>query len=73
MQITLRAARVNSGYTVRQVAHIMGKHPSTIRRYEADCSNVSRKLMWEFMRLYRMAPDDVFFGSEAEFQARHSK
>lgn len=66
--ITLRAARINKGLSLREVAKVVKKHPDTIRKYEIDSTNIPRELMNQLLDLYGVpTPDIIFFGKESDF------
>ena len=67
MIITLRAARVNRGLTLKEVANSINKSIDTINKYEIDSTNIPRKLMIDLLNLYRVSPDNIFFGKESDF------
>ncbi|MBF0709761.1 MULTISPECIES: helix-turn-helix domain-containing protein [unclassified Gemella] len=61
-QITLEAARVNAGYTMREVATITGVHHQTVSKYEKDSSKIPFDLMNSLCELYKISKDEIFFG-----------
>lgn len=65
-RITWRAARVNQGYTLRQVAALSGKCVDTIIRYEKDSTDIPHDLMMLWLRLYEVPPTMVFCGRESD-------
>lgn len=65
--ITLRAARINTGLTLKQVADITGKCPETLGKYERDSSRIPRDVMEELIRIYRIPKHHIFFGKESVF------
>lgn len=67
LKLTLRAARVNAGYSQAEAAKELNKSIDTIGKYEADSSNIPRSLMEDFCRLYHIHPDNIFFGVESDF------
>ncbi|HFX4067113.1 TPA: helix-turn-helix transcriptional regulator [Streptococcus pyogenes] len=60
-QITLKAARINAGYTLKQVAGAVGKNPQTISKYEKDSSDISLGLLQKLSSLYGVTIDNLFF------------
>ena len=66
-KITLRAARINAGFTAKEVATRTGKNIDTICKYEADSSNIPHELMVTLLELYKVPFGLVFFGKESEF------
>lgn len=67
LQITLRAARVNCGYKLSEVAQRTKKSIDTIRKYEIDSTEIPRDLMVELLDLYGIPDDYIFFGKESSF------
>ncbi|MFD1179527.1 helix-turn-helix transcriptional regulator [Paenibacillus puldeungensis] len=66
-QITLRAARVNKGMTIDEVAKRAQKSPKTIAKYEEDSTNIPRSLFILLVNLYEVPEDMIFFGRESVF------
>lgn len=69
-KITLRAARTNSGMTVKEVAHLAKKSPATISRYEADSSEIPWDLLSTLLEIYSVPQEHVFCGEESVFIGR---
>lgn len=67
LTITLRAARVNCGLTLEDVAAITKKSKDTIQKYEKDSTNIPRDLMVTLIGLYSVNVDNLFFGLESDF------
>lgn len=67
LQVTLRAARVNCGYTLKDVAEKTGRSMDTISKYENDSTNIPRNLMVMLIDLYNIPDEHIFFGSESSF------
>ena len=65
-KITLRAARVNSGLTTKEVAEHTGKCIDTISKYEMDSTNIPQELMITLLTLYEVPFSIIFFGKESE-------
>ncbi|SHH85923.1 helix-turn-helix domain-containing protein [Desulfosporosinus lacus] len=63
-RITLRAARVNRGLTLKNVAALTGKSAKTIGRYEIDSSNIYLNLTLQLANLYRVPLDMLYIGPE---------
>lgn len=66
-KITLKAARINRGFTIKDVAEKSGKCIDTISKYESDSSAIPQDLMISLLELYKVPFDHVFFGKESEF------
>lgn len=67
MQITLRAARVNSGHTLMEAAKELGINKDTLSRYQKDSSDIPRSLLMKIEKLYCVDVNNIFFGNESEF------
>lgn len=59
-QWTLKACRVNAGYTLRQVAKKVGKNFQTISKYEKDSTLIPFELLKDLSELYHVRLDDIF-------------
>lgn len=64
-KITLRAARVNRGLTLKDVAEKTGKCAETISKYEIDSTDIPRDLSLKLIEIYEVPQDLLFFGSES--------
>lgn len=71
--ITLRAARVNRGFTLKDVAVKVNKCTETISRYEADSTDIPRDLSVQLLELYGVPANYIFFGKESSFTGRINK
>ena len=71
--ITLRAARVNNGLTLKDVAGLTGKSADTINRYERDSSNIPRDLLCKLLQIYKVDGDIIFYGRESDFIGKKNK
>lgn len=67
MQITLRAARVNSGHTLMEAAKELGINKDTLSRYQKDSSDIPRSLLMKIEKLYCVDGNNIFFGNESDF------
>jgi len=65
--ITLEAARVNAGYTVREAAKLLGVHYQTLYSHEKDSSNVSFSFIEKVEAVYKIPKIHIFFGNKSEF------
>ncbi|HEM4345776.1 TPA: helix-turn-helix transcriptional regulator [Streptococcus suis] len=65
-QWTLKACRVNAGYTLRQVAKKVGKNFQTISKYEKDSTIIPFELLKDLSKLYRVKLDDIFLGDSTK-------
>ncbi|MDY3042653.1 helix-turn-helix domain-containing protein [Streptococcus pluranimalium] len=65
-QWTLKACRVNAGYTLRQVAKKVNKNFQTISKYEKDSTNIPFELLKELSLIYQVKLDDIFLGDSTK-------
>lgn len=65
-QWTLRACRVNAGFTLRQVAKKVNKSFQTISKYEKDSTLIPFELLKELSELYQVKLDDIFLGDSTK-------
>ena len=65
-QWTLRACRVNAGFTLRQVAKKVNKNFQTISKYEKDSTKIPVDLLRELTSLYNISPDLIFLGKSTK-------
>ena len=64
-RLTLRAARVNCGMTLKDVADATGRCVDTISKYEVDSTNIPRDLSVNLLNLYKVPYELIFFGKES--------
>ncbi|MEC0242022.1 helix-turn-helix transcriptional regulator [Paenibacillus dokdonensis] len=72
-QMTLRAARVNRGFNLKEVASIVGKCPETIGKYENDSTEIPRGLFLDLVKLYGVPEEMIFCGKESVFTGFHRR
>ncbi|HGA3495983.1 TPA: helix-turn-helix transcriptional regulator [Streptococcus agalactiae] len=65
-QWTLKACRVNAGYTLRQVAKKVGKNFQTISKYEKYSTLIPFELLKDLSELYHVKLDDIFLGDSTK-------
>ncbi|HER9932110.1 TPA: helix-turn-helix transcriptional regulator [Streptococcus pyogenes] len=65
-QWTLKACRVNAGYTLRQVANKVNKNFQTISKYEKNSALIPFELLKELSELYQVKLDDIFLGDSTK-------
>lgn len=66
-KITLKAARVNAGYSAKEVADILGKNQQTILGYEKDSTDIRVSLSKELANIYGYPIDFIFLGKLTEY------
>lgn len=67
MRIMLEAARVNSGYTQRDAAKLLGICCKMLARYEEDSSYMPYEIIQKIPQVYGVDVDQIFFGNKNEF------
>lgn len=67
IKITLRAARVNAGFTLADASKLFGINKDTLSRYEQDSTNVPRTFFVKIERIYKIPVEYIFFGKQSEF------
>lgn len=65
-RISWKAARVNAGMTLKDVAHSTGRCIDTIMRYEKDSSNIPLDLMNALLELYGVPAAMIYCGKESD-------
>jgi transcriptional regulator with XRE-family HTH domain len=68
IQITLRAARTNLGYTLKEAAQLFGIHHLTLAKYEADSTNVPRSFFSKIEGVYGIPESFIYFGKQDEYK-----
>ena len=61
MQLTLRAARVNKGYTQRQAAELLGITKDTLSNYERGKSYPDVPIIKKIEELYQVKYESIIF------------
>lgn len=67
MLITLEAARRNIGYSQKEAADLFGIHYQTLAKLEEDSSNAPFAFIQKIPKIYKIEPNNIFFGSKNEF------
>ena len=67
MKITLSAARVNSGYTLKEASAWIGVHWQTLSSWERDSSRLTMKEAEALSKFYHVNMDNLFFGPREEY------
>ena len=60
MQITLKAARVNAGFTQKEVANMLKRNPSTIINWESGKTYPTANSLAELCNIYKLSINDIF-------------
>ena len=61
MAISIKAARVNAGFTQTQVAERVGKTKNTIASYEAYTTTPDIKTAQDMAEMFGMSIDDIIW------------
>lgn len=72
-KITLEAARVNAGYTLKQAAELLGVSVATLHNWEKDSSVVKVSQVKKIEEVYGYPSEYIFFGSKLEFNSSNEK
>ena len=67
IKITLKAARVNLGWTLKDAAIHFGIHYETLARYENDSTNVPLTFYNQIESVYGIPTENIFFGRKEDF------
>ncbi|HEL1673097.1 TPA: helix-turn-helix transcriptional regulator [Streptococcus suis] len=65
MKWSLKALRVNTGLTAKEVADMVGIHQQTLLKYERDSMDIRVDLLAQLAELYRVNQDDIFLGKQS--------
>lgn len=69
LQITLKAARVNIGKTMKEAASEFGIHYETLSNYETDSTNVPRTFFIKLESVYGIPTENIYFGRQDDYIA----
>lgn len=64
MKATLRACRVNAGYTIKEVSELMELSKPTIISYESGKRTPKQSLLMAFAYLYNVPKTDIIIADE---------
>lgn len=67
IQITLKAARVNLGWTLKDAAPHFGIRHETLAKYEFDSTNVPRTFFSKVESVYGVPMENIYFGKLTDF------
>lgn len=73
MKITLEAARIMMGYSLKEAAKLFGVHYQTLSKWEEDPSLMKQKYVSEIEKIYYIPITSIFFGSKNEFILENKK
>jgi len=69
-KITLRAARVNAGLTLKEAAAKIGISVATLHKWEHDSSSIKVSQIKKIEEVYQYPTDNIFFGNELELNSK---
>jgi transcriptional regulator with XRE-family HTH domain len=70
IQITLKAARVNLGWTLKDAAPNFGIRHETLAKYEFDSTNVPRSFFSRVESVYGIPLENIYFGKLEDFDKK---
>jgi transcriptional regulator with XRE-family HTH domain len=70
IKITLKAARVNLGLTLKDAAIEFGIHYETLARYENDSTNVPLTFYNQIESVYGLPVENIYFGRKEDFNKK---
>ena len=65
-QITLKAARITAGFTLREVGKKLNRSFQTIAKYEKDSTKIPIVLLQDLTSLYNVSMDIIFLGESTK-------
>jgi len=65
-QITLKAARITAGFTLREVGKKLNRSFQTIAKYEKDSTKIPIDLLQDLTSLYNVSMDIIFLGESTK-------
>ncbi|WP_431844502.1 helix-turn-helix transcriptional regulator [Lactococcus petauri] len=68
--ISLKAARINSGLTQTEAAKLVGIHPQTLSKYENDSSEIRNSLVKDLAKIYSIPVDYIFLGENHDLKRK---
>lgn len=67
LKVTLEAARVMMGYSLKEAAKCFGVHYQTLANWEQDSNKMKQKYVQLIPEIYHIPISNIFFGSKNEF------
>ncbi|WP_200411342.1 helix-turn-helix domain-containing protein [Virgibacillus salexigens] len=68
-QITLKAARVNAGFTIMQASENLGISHSTLVKWEKNPGDLTPNQQKRIEKVYNFPVDCIFFGDKIELKS----
>ena len=72
-QITLKAARITAGFTLREVGKKLNRSFQTIAKYEKDSTKIPIDLLQDLTTLYNVSMDIIFLGRSTKKSVQKRK
>lgn len=72
-KITLEAARVNAGLTLKQAAKLIGVSVATLHKWEQDSSDIKISQTKKIEEVYGYPREYIFFGNKKEFNSSNER
>lgn len=69
IKISLKAARVNAGFTVLQAAKALNLGKDTLIKWEKNSGLVNPIWQNKISKTYNMPIDNIYFGEQVEFNS----
>lgn len=66
-KISLKAARINIGMTLKEASSHFNIHYETLSNYEADSTNVPRTFFIKLEAVYGIPTEYIYFGKHADY------
>lgn len=66
IKLTIKACRINAGYTLVEASDKLEINKSTLSKYENDSTDISISLLNKISDLYQMPKDYIFIGKKYE-------
>lgn len=66
VQISLKAARINSGYKQTEAATLVGVSSATLSKYETNSADIPYSLLRALSGVYKIPIDNIFLGKKYE-------
>lgn len=68
-KITIEAARINAGFTLKEAAKLIGVSVSTLHKWEQDSSDLKISQSLKLSAVYGYPVEYIFFGNKLEFNS----
>ena len=72
-KITLEAARVNAGLTLKEAAKLIGVSVATLHKWAQDSSDIKISQSKKIEEVYGYPREYIFFGNKIEFNSKRKE